>query len=255
MNATVTNTASARRRIAIRGRTQQPCARGRFYFSCKRCMDVVLATTSLVLLSPLFVLIAILVKLDTPGPALFKQKRVGICQRWINGRSESEICFFTFYKYRTMHHNAGDRCHREFMRAFISNDRAQMSELQNSDTNAHNQYKMVGDSRVTPLGRILRKTSLDELPQLWNVLKGEMSLVGPRPPIPYEVEMYEPWHRLRLEAKPGITGLWQVVARSSTVFDEMVELDIEYVLHRSLWLDIKILLVTPFVVVSGQGAE
>ncbi len=111
------------------------------------------------------------------------------------------------------------------------------------------------DNRLTRLGRWLRETSLDELPQLWNVLKGDMSLVGPRPPLPYEVEMYEPWHCQRLAARPGITGLWQVTARSSADFDEMVQLDINYIQHQSLWLDLKILLKTPIAVLSGKGAE
>jgi len=116
-------------------------------------------------------------------------------------------------------------------------------------------FKLTKDKRITPLGRILRKTSLDELPQLWNVLRGEMSLVGPRPPLPYEVDTYRPWHRRRVvDAKPGITGLWQVKGRSRTTFDEMVRLDLEYARTRSLWLDLRILLATPGAVISGKGA-
>ena len=116
-------------------------------------------------------------------------------------------------------------------------------------------FKLTNDPRVTPIGRMLRKTSLDELPQLWNVLRGDMSLVGPRPPLAYEVEQYRPWHRRRvLEAKPGITGLWQVKGRSRTTFDEMVRLDLQYARTRSLWTDIKILLATPRAVISGKGA-
>jgi lipopolysaccharide/colanic/teichoic acid biosynthesis glycosyltransferase len=116
-------------------------------------------------------------------------------------------------------------------------------------------FAVAGDPRVTPIGRFLRLSRLDELPQLWNVLRGEMSLVGPRPPVPYELEQYQPWHRRRvLEAKPGLTGLWQVAGRSRTTFDEMVRLDLRYAKTRSLWTDIKILLATPAAVISGKGA-
>jgi lipopolysaccharide/colanic/teichoic acid biosynthesis glycosyltransferase len=150
-----------------------------------------------------------------------------------------------------MYQDAESEMHRAYIQAFIHNDQQGMSELQNGDTEVR---KLVDDPRITPLGRFLRKSSLDELPQLWNVFKGDMSLVGPRPPIPYEVEMYEPQHCRRLGTKPGITGLWQVTARSSADFDEMVSLDVEYIEHQSLWLDLKILLQTPMVVLRGKGA-
>ena len=177
------------------------------YLASKRCMDIVLSAFLLILLSPLMLLIAVLVKLDTPGPAIFAQERMG-CKR-MKRAQRSEICTFTFYKFRTMYQGAGDSSHREFINAFINGDEALLAKLQDNNASDSNKYKMTSDSRVTPLGKLLRKTSLDELPQLWNVLKGDMSLVGPRPPLPYEVEMYKPWHRFRLEAKPGLTGLWQ----------------------------------------------
>lgn len=135
--------------------------------------------------------------------------------------------------------------HQDYVQAFIANKGAPRNGV----------YKLTHDTRVTSLGRILRKTSLDELPQFWNVLRGEMSLVGPRPPLPYEFEKYAPWHRRRvLEAKPGMTGLWQVSGRSRTSFNEMVRLDLRYARHKSFWLDLKILLRTPQAVLSGKGA-
>jgi len=156
---------------------------------------------------------------------------------------------FTMLKFRTMYLNADHGLHHEFVSRFIKANGTIHGP-------GHNEFfKLTNDPRVTPVGRILRKTSLDELPQLWNVLRGAMSLVGPRPPVPYEFEQYKPWHRRRvLEAKPGITGLWQVAGRSRTTFDEMVRLDLRYARTRSLWTDIKILLATPAAVISGKGA-
>jgi lipopolysaccharide/colanic/teichoic acid biosynthesis glycosyltransferase len=158
---------------------------------------------------------------------------------------------FTFLKFRTMHAHNNSSIHEDYVRRFISgkvNSRI-------SDRGQPPVYKLVHDPRVTRLGRFLRKTSLDELPQFINVLKGEMSLVGPRPPIPYECDVYDLWHRRRvLEAKPGITGLWQVNGRSKTTFDEMVRLDLRYARSWSLWLDLKILLKTPQAVLFGEGA-
>jgi lipopolysaccharide/colanic/teichoic acid biosynthesis glycosyltransferase len=156
---------------------------------------------------------------------------------------------FTMLKFRTMHVNAGHAAHHEFVTAFIkAGGQAQVAE-------ENGMFKIANDPRVTTVGRLLRKTSLDELPQLWNVVRGEMSLVGPRPPLYYEVEEYQPWHCRRvLEAKPGITGLWQVAGRSRTTFDEMVRLDLRYAKARSLWTDVKILLATPAAVIVGKGA-
>jgi lipopolysaccharide/colanic/teichoic acid biosynthesis glycosyltransferase len=205
----------------------------------KRCLDVAGSLTLLLLLSPVFVLIALLMKLTSPGPILFRQTRIGQLAKP-----------FTMLKFRTMRVDADPRLHHEFVTKFI-NSSAQLHPVGRKAV-----FKLTNDPRVTPIGRILRKASLDELPQLWNVLRGDMSLVGPRPPLDYEVEHYRPWHWRRvLEAKPGITGLWQVTGRSQTTFDEMVRLDLRYVRTRSLWTDIKILLATPRAVLSGKGAE
>jgi lipopolysaccharide/colanic/teichoic acid biosynthesis glycosyltransferase len=223
----------------------------RFHFACKRLLDILVAGIALVILSPVMLVMAILVALDSPGPAIFKQERVGSRRQTDNQREAWELSTFTCYKFRTMHRDADSDLHRTFLRAFIHNDRTGMVALQGEDTQVR---KLVHDPRVTRVGRFLRKSSLDELPQLWNVLKGEMSLVGPRPPIPYEVDMYEPWHHRRLETKPGLTGLWQVTARSSADFNEMVRLDIQYIERQSFWLDLKILLKTPVAVLSSKGA-
>jgi lipopolysaccharide/colanic/teichoic acid biosynthesis glycosyltransferase len=221
------------------------------YLACKRCMDVVLATLLLVLAVPLMLLIAVLIKLDSPGPVIFVQERVGARRRSKDGRTIWYIRNFPFYKFRSMVQGADSSVHQAFVKALIHNDHESMAALQGEDVET---CKLVHDPRVTRLGRILRRSSLDELPQLWNVLKGDMSLVGPRPPIPYEVDEYQPWHRQRLWSKPGLTGLWQVTARSSADFDEMVRLDIDYIERQNLWLDLKILVETPLAVLSSKGA-
>ena len=203
----------------------------------KRGMDVAGGLGTLFLLSPLFALTAALVKLTSPGPVFYRQARVGQF-----GKK------FMLFKFRTMIAANDSTIHRDYVRKFISGKASQ-------NQNTSPVYKLVDDPRVTPVGKFLRRASLDELPQLINVLKGEMSLVGPRPPIPYECDVYELWHRRRvLEAKPGITGLWQVNGRSRTTFDEMVRMDLRYARAWSLWLDIKILLKTPQAVLSGTGA-
>jgi lipopolysaccharide/colanic/teichoic acid biosynthesis glycosyltransferase len=210
-----------------------------WYDVLKRGLDVIGSLTILLGLLPLFVLIAALVRSSSRGPVLFRQVRIGQMAKP-----------FTMLKFRTMYSNADHRLHQDFVSAFIkARDRDHQPGQQRF-------FKLTNDPRVTPVGRLLRNTSLDELPQLWNVLRGDMSLVGPRPPLPYELEHYEPWHRRRiLEAKPGITGLWQVAGRSRTTFDEMVRLDLRYARMRSLWTDIKILLATPAAVISGNGAR
>ncbi len=225
----------------------------RMYYIAKRCLDVVTAALLLILLSPVLLVIAILVKIDSPGPVIFSQKRVGCKCRFTGGMMRYQICTFTFYKFRTMHNKADERAHREFIEAYIRNDYEKMLSMQKGPVENGNHFKLNGDRRITHLGKILRKTSLDELPQLWNVLKGDMSLVGPRPAIPYEVSMYETWHHQRLFAIPGMTGLWQTTARNSVRFDDMVNLDIEYIKNQSFWLDIKILLLTPIAVLSKKG--
>lgn len=204
----------------------------------KRGMDVVLSALLLILLLPLFALIAVLVKLSSPGPVFFKQTRVGHLMKP-----------FTMYKFRTMYADSDHGVHYHYVSWFItSSDKGDAKDKASF-------FKLTNDDRITPIGRLLRRTSLDELPQLWNVFIGDMSLVGPRPPLPYELQQYRPWHRRRLlEAMPGITGLWQVVGRSRTTFDEMVRLDLQYARTMSLWSDIKILLATPAAMISGKGA-
>lgn len=221
------------------------------YQIIKRAFDLCLAILLLILLSPLMVLITILIKLNSPGPAIFVQERVGSRRRTQGNISYWKQTTFKCYKFRTMHCNADQSLHQAYFKALINNDCEGMAALQGGDTQIR---KMTNDPRITRFGRILRKSSLDELPQLFNVIKGEMSLVGPRPAIPYEVEMYKPWHRKRLETKPGMTGLWQVTSRSRVDFDEIIRLDIQYIKQQSFWLDLKILLKTPFVVISCKGA-
>jgi exopolysaccharide biosynthesis polyprenyl glycosylphosphotransferase len=195
------------------------------YRQVKRLLDVTVAALLLTCLSPLLALCALAIRLESAGPILFRQPRVGE-----GGRR------FTMLKFRSMYTGAKAAPHREYAAAFI---RGQARPDQGAGV-----YKLVDDPRVTRVGRWLRRTSLDELPQLWNVLRGEMSLVGPRPPIPYELEHYRPEHFRRLQVRPGITGLWQVSGRSRTTFEEMVALDLEYIKRRSLVLDLDILLRT-----------
>ena len=212
--------------------------RNAIYDRIKRLFDGSVSLTLLFLLAPLFLLIALLVKLKSPGPIFFRQVRVG-----------RNLRPFAMLKFRTMHVNADHKLHHEFVTRFIN------SNGQDPSCSTNGVFKLVGDPRVTPIGHVLRKTSLDELPQLWNVLRGEMSLVGPRPPLPYEVAQYKSWHTRRvIDATPGITGLWQVGGRSRTTFDDMVRLDVRYTKTRSFWNDIKILLATPGAVFSGKGA-
>lgn len=218
------------------------------YFSCKRFMDVVLAALALILLIPLMLLIAILIKLDTPGPVFFIQERVGVRRKSEGRRTIWEIKNFPFYKFRSMVREADPSLHQAYIKAFVE------GRVEMSDT-AGAKFKLTGDPRVTRVGRILRKTSLDELPQLLNVLRGEMSLVGPRPVPLYEAAEYQAWHWERLAALPGITGLWQVKGRCQVLFDDMVRMDIEYIRNQSLWLDLKILFLTVPAVLSGRGAE
>jgi lipopolysaccharide/colanic/teichoic acid biosynthesis glycosyltransferase len=220
-------------------------------YYAKRTLDVLISVTLLLLLSPLMLLIALLIRHDSPGPAIFVQDRVGARRRVRNGRVVWEVRPFRFYKFRSMVQNADSHLHRTFVQAFITNDEATMRRTNGEGAPIH---KLVHDPRITRLGRWLRKTSLDELPQLWNVLKGDMSLVGPRPALPYEVEVYQPWHMRRLEALPGITGMWQVTARSSVDFEQSTRLDIWYVDNQSFWLDLRILLLTPWMVLTSRGA-
>jgi len=206
----------------------------------KRLIDVLGGAFLLLLLSPALAIIALAIKLTSKGPVIFRQGRLG----QFGSR-------FRCLKFRTMYENNDPKIHQEYVQRFINGQ----TDGGNKESGKPAVYKIKNDSRVTPLGRLLRKASLDELPQFWNVLMGEMSLVGPRPSLPYEFEVYDIWHRRRvLEAKPGVTGLWQVSGRSRTCFDDMVRLDLRYSQTWSIWLDVKILLQTPGAVLSGDGA-
>jgi lipopolysaccharide/colanic/teichoic acid biosynthesis glycosyltransferase len=205
----------------------------------KRVIDVFGSALILIPCAPLLLLIALAIKVSSKGPVLFRQERVGL-----NGHH------FTFLKFRSMFVDNDDTAHKDFVTRFIA-DEAQPQPL---NGNSERPYKLAEDKRITRVGKFLRGTSMDELPQLLNVLKGEMSLVGPRPPLPYEVAAYETWHRRRLlEAKPGMTGLWQVTGRSRVKFDEMVRLDLRYSATWTPWLDIWIILQTPLAVIKGTG--
>jgi len=207
----------------------------------KRALDIVGGITGLILFFPCFILISALIKITSPGPVFFRQKRLGF-----HGKP------FMFLKFRTMTVNNDASIHRDYIKSLIKNNLpAQTAASSDGDDQV---YKIANDPRVTRFGGFLRKTSLDEIPQFINVLKGEMSLIGPRPPIPYEFDHYQLWHRRRvMEVKPGITGLWQVKGRSRCNFDETVRLDLQYIREWSLWLDIKILFQTPWAMIAGKG--
>jgi lipopolysaccharide/colanic/teichoic acid biosynthesis glycosyltransferase len=218
-----------------------PGDRKRSLLITKRIIDIALSALTLILCTPLFLLIALAIKASSKGPVLFRQQRVG---RF--GQS------FTILKFRSMYVNNDHLVHQKFVTELIANE----ARSDSADKDSGGVYKLQGDKRITRVGSFLRRTSLDELPQLINVLKGEMSLVGPRPAIPYELEAYQTWHRRRvLETKPGITGVWQVTGRSRVKFDEMVRMDLRYAMSWSPWLDLKILLRTPLAVITGSGAH
>lgn len=204
----------------------------------KRAMDIFVSTTALIALSPLLILLAILIRLDSKGPVFFVQDRVGL-----NGR------LFPMIKFRSMRTDADDAEHKKYLQELIKGNVAHAL-----DEDGNPVYKIIDDPRITRLGKFIRKTSLDELPQLFNVFRGEMSLVGPRPPIQYEVDEYEDWHVRRLNIRPGITGLWQVSGRNRLSFEEMVQLDIQYIEHWSFLLDLKILFRTIPVVLKLDQA-
>ncbi len=211
------------------------------HYPLKRALDVALALVALTLLGPLMVLVALVVKFTSKGPVIFKQPRLG------KGGVP-----FTFYKFRSMVVNVDDKIHREYMANLIRSGHGDPASAGASTAS----YKMKADPRVTKIGKLIRATSIDELPQLFNVLKGDMSMVGPRPPIPYEAAHYEPWHLRRIFAtKPGITGLWQVEGRSRVTFSEMVRMDLRYIRNCSLMLDLRILLRTVVVVLRCDGAR
>lgn len=213
---------------------------------CKRVLDFLGSSALIAMLSPLLAGIALAIRLTSPGPVFFRQTRIGCL-----GKP------FTMLKFRSMYQDSDSRLHEEYVKRYIAASKNGASGNGNGNGNGvalatDGQYKLHDDPRITPVGRFLRTSSLDELPQLFNVLKGEMALVGPRPPLAYEVEQYEIWHRRRvIEAKPGMTGLWQVNGRNRTSFDDMVRLDLKYVNDWTLWTDIRILLRTPGAVWKG----
>lgn len=215
-------------------------SRKRLPMIVKRVIDIAGSGALLLVLSPILAVIALAIKLTSKGPVIFEQERLGQFGKR-----------FKCLKFRTMALNNDPKIHREFVHSFI---RGNAEGQRNSETEPAI-YKITNDPRITSVGKFLRKTSLDEFPQFWNVLRGEMSLVGPRPPVPYEFEEYDVWHRRRvLEVRPGITGLWQVSGRSRTCFDDMVRLDLRYSQSWSLWLDLKILVATPRAVFTSEGA-
>ncbi len=209
------------------------CAR-----ASKRVIDVIGSLFAVLVFFPFFVGISLLIKLSSRGPVLFKQERVGE-----SGKT------FTFLKFRSMKVDNNTAIHKEFVSKFIS------GEIEEEDSDEKSTFKLIDDPRITKIGKFIRKTSLDELPQFLNVLQGDMSLVGPRPPIPYEVDQYDHWHTKRvLNFRPGITGFWQVEGRSATNFNDMVRMDIQYMKNWSIWLDLKLIFKTPMAVFAAKGA-
>jgi lipopolysaccharide/colanic/teichoic acid biosynthesis glycosyltransferase len=236
-------TDSTTQRSTVQGVVRCAVTHSPAWFRLKRATDLVLVVPLLLLLLPVLLIVAVAVKLDSPGPCLFVQERVGARRRKRADDTVWELCTFPMFKFRSMVHGADPTLHRAHIQAFVE------ERLDTRDT-----VKLTGDPRITRVGRLIRRTSLDELPQLLNVLRGEMSLVGPRPVPIYEAAAYLDWHRERLAALPGITGLWQVKGRGVVSFTEMVRMDIEYVRRQSFLLDLEILLSTLPAVVSGRGA-
>lgn len=240
----------------------------RTYYAIKRVMDVLVATIVLIVASPIMLVVAIAILVYSPGPIFFVQDRVG-AKRHTKGKYTTwEPVTFRCIKFRTMKQNADPSVHKQYVQALITKNEEQMAaakEIARGQREFQRQAsarsgseteprKLTEDTRIIRPGHIIRKLSLDELPQLFNVLRGDMSLIGPRPAIPYELEVYKPWHRLRLHAQPGISGLQQVKARSTRDFDEQVKFDIEYIERQSLWLDLEIAIRTPLAVIFGRGA-
>jgi lipopolysaccharide/colanic/teichoic acid biosynthesis glycosyltransferase len=218
-----------------------------FYFFAKRLIDLAATIILLIVLLPLLVVIAVAIKLDSPGPVFFIQERVGAKRRTRNGATTWNVQNFRVFKFRTMVANASSALHEQHIKDYVAGN-IKPGEGEKVS------LKLQNDPRVTRVGGLLRKTSLDELPQLINVLIGNMSLVGPRPVPTYEVAQYETRHMERLHALPGITGMWQVKGRCLVAFEDQIALDISYVRARSLWLDIRLLFETIPAVLSGKGA-
>lgn len=219
-----------------------------FYGALKRCMDICLSIALIIFLLPLLLLIALLIKLDSPGPVIFTQERVGARRQRFGRQGVWVVQNFPFYKFRSMVTDADQSLHEAYIKDFVEGRARPSAE-------SGGKYKLTNDPRVTRVGHFLRKFSLDELPQLFNVLKGDMSLVGPRPVPTYEVAGYSPRHHNRFAALPGITGWWQVKGRCQVSFEEMIRMDLDYIRNASLWLDLKILFLTLPAVLSRRGAE
>jgi lipopolysaccharide/colanic/teichoic acid biosynthesis glycosyltransferase len=206
------------------------------YLRSKRILDILFTLVILIPFCLVMLIVAVMIRLDSEGPIIFRQRRVGL-----NGVE------FDMFKFRSMYINCDDLAHREAIKQYMNGGTL------NGDVGTDNSYKLANDPRVTRVGRFLRKTSIDELPQFINVLRGEMTLVGPRPPIPYEVEQYSIRDQLRLYGKPGLTGTWQVYGRSRVTFQEMVEMDIAYLHQQSIWQDLKLITLTAPVMLRGRG--
>jgi lipopolysaccharide/colanic/teichoic acid biosynthesis glycosyltransferase len=232
--------------LSIHAVETEECLKRRLYFVCKRTMDLVLAGLLLPLLFPLMLLVALAIKLDSSGPVFFVQQRIGVRRRIKGGRVTWELYPFSFYKFRSMVNDADPTPHQTYFQSF---------RLGTASRDGWAPFKLTKDSRLTRVGATLRHTSLDELPQLINVLKGEMSLVGPRPALPYEVALYDEAHFERFRALPGITGWWQATARSRVGFEEMIQMDIDYARRAGFWFDLHILLLTIPAVLTCSGAE
>lgn len=203
----------------------------------KRVVDIVFTLLIMLPLCIVTVIVGLMIRLESKGPIFFRQKRVGQ-----NGVE------FEMFKFRSMYHNSDDTRHREAIRQFMQ------GEVLSHEQDSGKRYKLTNDSRITRVGRFLRKTSIDELPQFFNVLRGEMTLVGPRPALQYEVDLYSPQDRLRLQGKPGLTGPWQVYGRSRVTFQQMMQMDIDYLYQQSLWQDLKLIVLTIPVMLLGHGA-
>ena len=221
------------------------------YWAIKRVIDIIGAIFALIILAPLFALVAIAIKLDSPGPVFFVQSRMGAHPlhnlRKKDGPLYWEVRSFPMYKFRSMRADADESLHIQRIKEYAADINAE-------DPDGELHTKLIDDPRITRVGKIIRKTSIDELPQLINVLRGEMSLIGPRPVPNYERYQYEPWHRDRLATLPGLTGLYQVLGRGRMSFDEGIELDLKYISEQNLWLDIKIVALTIPAILSGKGA-
>lgn len=206
------------------------------FLATKRALDIAVSLAVLLILSPVLVLIAIAIKLTSPGPVFFRGTVHGL-----NGVP------FTYYKFRSMVAGGDTGAHKEFIKKYVTQGKGHVDE------SGKEVFKLTGDKRVTAIGKIIRRVSIDEVPQMINVLRGEMSVVGPRPPVPYEYELYDETKKLRLMVKPGITGLNQVRRRSQSTFEQMYADDLEYIQNQSVWLDLKIMIQTPWVMLFGVG--